>query len=766
MNTAESGQPGNQAGAERRLLQQCRECAETQLRACIKQVLDQTDDLLFQRSNANTPDAGDYFNVLRDLRLRRQALEHRYFADFAQEYAARLGTAPAPRGGRTDPVAAGALSLVDETELEESLAIDGMIGKAKERYHSQLYALTRRYRALVPGSEIEEESHPLGPDVVCHAFRKAFEDVEVGVAIKLLVYKLFEQHTLKRLGTLYEEVDGLLVNAGVLPQLKAAVAVRADGERPAGAVSAAVSDSAGRDGGDAAGPATGEPAGDVYQTLQRLMSLRKYGAAPQAGAAGLPPDHGAGAGGAGDFMPGYPAGGAAGGYGAAPPLPAADLVQGLSLLQQLPPPAAAAAGESGVAYIKNTLLQQLGESAAGRVIDPVHDNTIDVIGMIFEFILDEPSIPDLVKRLLNQLQIPILKVAIVDKEFFTHKQHPARRLLNTLGHASIGWGDKDAATQQRRYERMEYIVERVLKEYQTDPGIFAELLQGFTDFLASEDDEAVQLDDKPAEAAAEAAPASPEQQTFEVIASRLEGSELPRGVRDFLREGWHKVMMQAAAEQGVDGELWRRRQQTLDDLLWSLTPKKTTDDRRRMAALLPRLLAALQDGMRAAASAQHEIDAVLDGLQSMHMACLRGEPPSAAPDTRAVTAMIRSVQQGLGPVPEDAPALAADDMTDAGPGPAVIDDTFHETALALAPGAWLEFELGDKRRRAKLGWKSAVLDQYIFVDRRYKVVAEKTLTELAADLRAGRARRVEHVGMFDRALDRVLNGLMAGSRGH
>src|SRR3569832_1166484 len=162
--------------------------------------------------------------------------------------------------------------------------------------------------------------------------------------------------------------------------------------------------------------------------------------------------------------------------------------------------------------------------AAGKAIAPVHDNTIDVIGMIIEFILDAPSIPENVKRLLNQLQIPILTDAIVDKEFFTHKQHPARRLLNTLGHASIGWNDKDEATQQRRYEKMEYVVERVLKEYQTATGIFAELLDEFTVFLAGEGDEELP-DDKFTASAAEDQAASPEQRAYEAIALRLDELE-------------------------------------------------------------------------------------------------------------------------------------------------------------------------------------------------------------------------------------------------
>ena len=56
------------------------------------------------------------------------------------------------------------------------------------------------------------------------------------------------------------------------------------------------------------------------------------------------------------------------------------------------------------------------------------------------------------------------------------------------------------------------------------------------------------------------------------------------------------------------------------------------------------------------------------------------------------------------------------------------------------------------------------MGEYVFVDRKYKVVAERTLAGLAADLRHGKASLVEDVAMFDRALDKVMNGLMSGSR--
>ncbi|MEJ2651028.1 MAG: DUF1631 family protein, partial [Gammaproteobacteria bacterium] len=96
--------------------------------------------------------------------------------------------------------------------------------------------------------------------------------------------------------------------------------------------------------------------------------------------------------------------------------------------------------------------------------------------------------------------------------------------------------------------------------------------------------------------------------------------------------------------------------------------------------------------------------------------------------------------------------------------PAQIEDEFTAMAADMGLGTWLEFDLEDKKRRAKLAWKSVVMGEYVFVDRKYKVVAERTLSSLAADLREGRATLVEDVAMFDRALDKVLNGLMSGSR--
>lgn len=795
------------------LLVRCRQIAEKDLCESIKQVFDKADDLLFERSNhqnGSEDGASRYFDALRELRIKRQEMTQAYLEALLREHDGRLRRAPAAAGkpGGRVPLGGG-LSLIDEKELEESLAVEGMVGKAGERCNQVLYALSQRYAQLAEGVKLEPETHPLAPEVICHAFRDALGGIEVGVEIKLIIYKLFEKHAVKPLDELYDKLNTLLADAGILPQLKATAPVRsssAAAERPRPAAAADVATEAAANNSlpvpvtALTGMAGGGGDGDVYHTLQRLMNLKKYGgAAPGAEGGGSP--GGAMAGVTGQFG----GSGYGGGAVAAVPVAATVLIEGLSLLQQLPPPPPEmTAGHAAIAYIKSSLLERIGDSALGKTIDPVTDNTIDVIGMIFEFILDETSIPESVKRLLNQLQIPILKVAIVDKEFFANKQHPARRLLNSLGHASIGWNDKDPHTQRRRFEKMEYLVGRVLKEYETDPSVFAELLADFTGFLATEVD-----DEEPAEewAQEESPPGAPEEEqiapgkhAFETVELRLGGVEAPRLVRDFLRDTWRRVLEQVAAAEGPESDSWRRRVQLMDDLLWSVEPKPGGDERRRMVALLPRLLGGLQDGMSAVGCQPAEMDAVLNGLQPIHMACLRGEaPPSEAgeppprapraPASQEVTDMIRSIQQGMDGAESAHDQNTANGVADlerqlagaahggdfistfAGteedsllePGETLIEDEFTEKGRALAIGTWLEFAQGDKPRRGKLGWKSAVLGQYVFVDRRYKVVTERTLAELAADLRTGRAHVVEKVGMFDRALDAVMAGLMAGA---
>ena len=783
-----------------KILQACKQNADQYIEALIKQVLDKLDEALINRGNkgGDEPVSDDYMQAERLVASKRAEISTAFREGFTRNYNTRLSRAGSiassskKAGGQSS-----GLSLVDEKELEESLAVDGLVARARDRLRNEMYALAQRFNALIQGAKYDEESQPYDPEVLSYAFRDVIQKLELAVEIKLIAYKLFEQSAMQTLEQFYHRLNSLLSDAGVLPELKLSIPLRAVG----GASQTRAAEH--RDHGNPDGGAQGgsrEGAGgnmhggasssaDVYQTLQKLMNARKYGDGPPGGG---DLDDTVGDGGAWE--------GAAGSATASgPSLPPDDLVRGLSLLQHEAMPTVPG-GAINVAVIKDALLGQMKQLGDGRGLHPAHDNTIDVIGMIFEFILDEPSIPDVVKGLLNQLQIPILKIAIVDKEFFTNKNHPARRLLNVLGHASIGWNDNDEDVRRRRFEKMEYIVNRVLAEFEQDPSIFASLLGEFIEFLAKEGGDAGVEQETPLSGTLQEAPA--EKMAFEAVEARLEGAEAPGVLRDFLRNVWRDVLQHILDHEGYDSEAWRRHEQMIDELMWSVEPKTTADDRRKMVVLLPRLLDALREGMTMIDCSQQQKDTLIDALEPIHMACLRGEtydavavkPAPAVHDDGLEETSFDEVSDTIHPVqPEvreggestalerrDSPiaemsefekellgmdsAEVQDDLDDTDPEADNIDDEFTAMAAEMDLGTWLEFDFGDKKRRGKLAWKSVVMGEYVFVDRKYKVVAERTLAGLAGDLRHGKASLVEDVPMFDRALDKVLNGLMSGSR--
>jgi Protein of unknown function (DUF1631) len=790
---------------QQKILQACKQNADQYIEGLIKQALDKLDEALINRSTkgADEPDSDAYAEAERELRSKRQEIHSMYSNGFTQNYNARLSRiGPAASSSKKGGGQAGGLSLVDEQELEESLAVDGLVARARDRLRNELYALAQRFNVLIDGAHYDDESQPFDPEVFSHAFRDVIQKMELRVEIKLIAYKLFEQSVMQTLGQFYHQINSLLSDAGVLPELKLSIPLRAVGgaHQARTTNNQGTSNVHGNPASGAQGRIQGETRGDghggssasadVYQTLQKLMNARKYGDA--AGDGAIEGAVGGGNGGEGVAGPAAEAAGAAA-------LPPDDLVRGLSLLQHETLPLTSG-GVVNVAVIKDALLGQMKQLGDGRGIHPAHDNTIDVIGMIFEFILDEPSIPDVVKGLLNQLQIPILKIAIVDKEFFTNKNHPARRLLNVLGHASIGWNDNDEAARQRRFEKMEYIVNRVLAEFEQDPGIFAGLLGEFIEFLAKDGGDVEVEQGSPL--SDQLQQAHPDRLAFEAVEARLEGAEVPGVLRDFLRNNWRDVLQHVLDHEGRDSEAWRQHERMVDELMWSVEPKTTADERRKMVMLLPRLLDALREGMTLIGCSQRQIDTLIDALEPIHMAGLRGEkyfieaanpsPANCVGDAGETSFdegsdMIRPLQDGLKGNDEsmavDKQVSSSTEMSDfekellgmdtsfaqedpgyLDPEPVEIEDEFTAMAAQMTLGTWLEFELGDKKRRGKLAWKSVVMGEYVFVDRKYKVVAERTLAGLAGDLRHGKASLVEDVPMFDRALDKVLNGLMSGSR--
>ena len=203
-------------------LQSMRDLTLRRISELLGGLFDKVDDALFDRAESaqNTTMQSESFEGMRELRRKRQRVERlsldrisQVFIDFA------IGKLHAPRI-EPAPNASASLSLVEDNELEEALAISSMVAKAETRLARSLYAVNRRLSALRGGTPVENATDPVGPAQLCHAFRIGMSEVDIELAIRLVIYKLFDRHVVANLEPLYDEINTQLIQAGVLPELR------------------------------------------------------------------------------------------------------------------------------------------------------------------------------------------------------------------------------------------------------------------------------------------------------------------------------------------------------------------------------------------------------------------------------------------------------------------------------------------------------------------------------------------------------------------
>ena len=84
--------------------------------------------------------------------------------------------------------------------------------------------------------------------------------------------------------------------------------------------------------------------------------------------------------------------------------------------------------------------------------------------------LDDAAIPDHLKAQIARLQIPVLKAAMLDRNFFSQSKHPVRRMLDAIATLAVHLPDNEAGNA--RLEAISQVVSRVLESFEQDIGVF------------------------------------------------------------------------------------------------------------------------------------------------------------------------------------------------------------------------------------------------------------------------------------------------------
>ncbi len=737
----------------RRMVSECRGVAQRALPKLMSSLFDELDDALFEladKSDTNQLQTS-YFDAIRVVRRQRERIQRDFTQGALGEYDALWIQGPGRirREARTsgqDAEDASSLSLMDDAELEQTLAVSNMVSKGENRYERELFLLNQRFSTLLGTDGIESGNNPLGPNSICNHFYRAMTGLDVTTPVLLVIYKLFDKQVMNYIGGLYDEVNSLLARAGITSRQAAPtsgkIAKRPSSEpRPQQNPSepypgSAHEDRAYGDGQEYA--VQGSHDVELFDTMRELL----VGYRSRAGMS----------------MPMSPEN--------LPKVGMSELVAALSQLQhggQGQPHH----GDTGVSITQdlrnrlNSALELEQEGERSRELGRQDEDAIDVIAMLFEFILEDPNLPDTMKALIARLQIPMVKVAIMDKAFFSHKMHPARRLLNSLARAVVGWSDDGDRSEKSLYGRIEAVVDRLLSGFEDDASVFEELYAEFTSVMEREQ--------RGAEIAEERTNQVSRGKEQLSVAKKLVGAEinkrlsqcnrLPLVARTLLEEGWKDVLLLTYLRQGADSPEWESHLKTADNLLWSVEPMHEYAQRQKLLRVIPDLLKSLREALNGISYDQHKMARMFKELQACHIACLRSTEGQK-------TMYPEQTRQRSPSVKEEAPPVSSPVVNDTQlseppiTGPNVIcDDKFTDLAENLMVGDWLELEEEHERRvRIKLSWKSDVSDAYVFVSRRGVKVLELSMVGVARLFREGKAKVLQQVEAP--IMDRALNAMM------
>ncbi|MEJ2423577.1 MAG: DUF1631 domain-containing protein [Candidatus Thiodiazotropha sp.] len=645
------------------------------------------------------------------------------------------------------------LELIDHESMDVNTALENMISRTIGNHRAQLYALGQRLSVVSGGRSVKHKQIPSGPHHLAHAFNDAINALNLESRIKVIVLVLFDKYVLKQLGSIYDDFNNSLKEAGVLPHLRPTIQKTPYEKSLSGDEDTETPETMPNQTQEELGE---ELFGSILEMManRRQVSPEKLQAkAAAAEAAGRP-------------------------LGSVPPATRANLVDALDQIQpaqrsELVPDVNASGAalsnieidEQFLTRVKHTLTEErhkLYAVVGADRLEAADEDTIDLVGMLFEYMLNDPVLPAVAKALISHLHTPYLKVAIIDRRLLTDSNHDARQLLDALVEAGSHWID-ERNLKRGIYPDMQNVIDRVLKEFSDDVSLLSALLENFkkrmdefrrkTDILEKRAQDSIKGREKLNIA---------RQRASQEMKARSFSENLPRIVKDFLEQTWVDKLIFVLLRH-PDGEMsedWNEALRIADEIAWTFEPK-SDKERQELDQSLPDLRKAIDEGLASLGGFHQEkckaLFQLLNSAESAYLASLeaanlRAEQPSEISDLaeetpsrlEGVTGRPRLVDVSSG---EDEGTIPED------------EEAMMEKLRKIRFGTW--FEIRDNQtggtQKVKLSWLSPLTASCMFVDRAGVQTAIKPLRTLAQEILKGESTILEDSG--DPFVERTLHAI-------
>ncbi|GAB1258818.1 DUF1631 domain-containing protein [Aurantivibrio plasticivorans] len=680
------------------------------------------------------------------------------------------------------------LSLVDNEDLEETIAISSVARRAEEAYGEELWCLNQRFAVLINGETVQEYNNPVSPIQFCEALRKGMQKLSIDTKSKIIAYKIFDNVFIARLKEILDDVNRYFINQEILPGITRSTHAASDavdlplpgfdsagatqtqppaspqsnprpvnqGEapaRPPGFAQALPQSNVVQT--PVAGGPTEQYQGQLVDAIRTLQNHIAMGdpAAAQQGAA--PSGYNQSPGGAAAPNGVAPSGAGTGAvaYSNQQLVTALQTLQGQALsntavFSDATENQAQVVTPIDINAASQQLTEQLKEESKDGELDGMDMHTIELVGMLFEYMLSDENLPDSIKAILSYLHTPFLKVAFLDSSFFEKAEHPARLLLNSLAEAGSKWVSNDGSSQYEIYTKVKQIVSRVLEDFEKDVRLFAELLLEFSSYVKKISRRQDLMEKRALEKV------QGEEKLREVkirvnneVRSRTDGKELPSAILLLLLQPWSDYLAFLLLRYGDESELWQKALKAIDDVLWSIQPKTDPKEKAKQMDLHDDLLDVIENGFETIGYDQTKGKKLVEAVLSLQEQAMQSRKVAPAPEPEREELEAKAAEKaGHVQEPEEKPTPEEEKMV--------------ENLKMIEFGTWFEFDGG---KRLKVAWYNSKTMHYMLVDQMGKKVAMKSGLALARMMLSGEAKVIagSTKPFFERALENIFQSLNA-----
>jgi hypothetical protein len=682
------------------------------------------------------------------------------------------------------------LELVKKSKLDETLAVSNLIKKSETAYHRHIFAFKIRFSEIMHKKEFNVEEIPVSPFILVHSFKECIKNIDIDAHLKIILYQSFERNVMGHLNSTYKKINDLFIDNGIVPEIKYNIYSESNQKK-------STIDSFQKKPEEKTNfKFTQEPpqalAQNTYQGLpqnipqghshnqhqkeqqnfqnnnhsdlsaqqnldQNYQLITQFLALSREISKRNENKHVSD-----DFMN---ANNLSNKFIQKPNIDLSLVINALTVLQNnlLKNSTLTKKAQHSPKKVKDELFEQLhriDSSTTHQKIKQIDEDTIDLVGLLFQYIINDKNIPKTIQLILVKLQLPYLKIALHDRNLFGDKKHEARVLLDAMAIASVGW-TQDSDLNNQFINKIQEITNHIIEIDKYNSKIFDMLLINFEDFLTKlKKKSEVSIKRSKERVKGDENIIIAREKTAQLLVDNMLNKSIPIKIRNILLQEWASILILVHLKFTPKSKEIKKAVNFIDNIIEYSQPQISyLVDKKAIDSLLSiyenglKFIIFKRDELQ---NRKQELKTCLYQIHTMINDEVKNNSSyeflcstkifDFSPKDKIDNELISYIENILKP-----PTKAIIKTT---------NDKHTQIVSSLKIGTWLKFSKSDDTSiRAKLSWISPVSGVYVFVNSRGFNIFEKTPNELAQGFENKSVTILLQIALFDRALSSIAEDL-------